>query len=429
MKKYILFNIGVLLFSSHCISQIVTIPDPVFKQRIIDHNPVIDTNGDGELQVTEAQNFTGHLNVNGNLSGNDNIIDITGIEAFINITTLSAGNNSISNIDITENSQIHTLRLRNNLLTSINLSQNSQLRNLVLLDNIIESIDLTNNALLEDLFMPNNNLTDLDVSQNPLLDSIQIGEMNIGVLDVSQNPLLERLTVVNCNLTEINLSSNLNLRRLSLFSNPIVELDLSNNQLINFLGLGGIDNLEFDFVQVPLLDQLIYTSTNIQNLDLSQNPALVEIDIRGNQELTDLNLRNGTNEIIDITSMFPSNFTNLDALETVCIDDVDSNLAAHILNQVGHPIIFTEDCTLTIAENNGIDVIIYPNPVIDVLNIANQDTEIQSIAIYDLNGKKTLENINILNKQIDVSFLTQGVYFIKIVDTMNRVQTKKVIKN
>lgn len=51
MKKYYILFILSMPFGGH--AQIVNIPDPVFKIQRVEHIPVIDTNGDGEIQVSE----------------------------------------------------------------------------------------------------------------------------------------------------------------------------------------------------------------------------------------------------------------------------------------------------------------------------------------------------------------------------------------
>ena len=58
---------------------IVNIPDAIFKSRLV-NNPAINTNADTEIQVSEANAFTGEINVNDSGVG-----DLTGIEAFINL--------------------------------------------------------------------------------------------------------------------------------------------------------------------------------------------------------------------------------------------------------------------------------------------------------------------------------------------------------
>ena len=68
-------------------AQIVTIPDANFKAALLAHSPVIDLNNDGQIQVSEAVAFTGTMSIN-----SKNIADLTGINAFVNITRSSVAN-------------------------------------------------------------------------------------------------------------------------------------------------------------------------------------------------------------------------------------------------------------------------------------------------------------------------------------------------
>ncbi len=59
------------------------------------------------------------------------------------------------------------------------------------------------------------------------------------------------------------------------------------------------------------------------------------------------------------------------------------------------------------------EIIIYPNPVSNIIMIQGIDSsDMQSYSIYDTYGKKIIEGE--FNKQIDVSYLIPGVYFIKV---------------
>ena len=72
---------------------------------------------------------------------------------------------------------------------------------------------------------------------------------------------------------------------------------------------------------------------------------------------------------------------------------------------------------------NNNEPVLYPNPVIDKLNV--NSTEIVEISIHDITGKliKTKNNSNV----IDVSDLNKGVYLIKI-KLVNSSYTQKFIK-
>ena len=72
-----------LLFFLTCTflnAQIVNIPDPNFKNALIDEG--VDTNNDGEIQVSEAEAVL-NLNVN-----DRNISSLEGIQSFINLEEL-----------------------------------------------------------------------------------------------------------------------------------------------------------------------------------------------------------------------------------------------------------------------------------------------------------------------------------------------------
>ena len=73
------------------------------------------------------------------------------------------------------------------------------------------------------------------------------------------------------------------------------------------------------------------------------------------------------------------------------------------------------------------NVVIYPNPAKNNLNI--QNAENSSVKVFDLLGRVVLLENNIsLNQQIDVSKITTGTYLIKIING-NQVKTDKFIIN
>jgi len=87
----------------------------------------------------------------------------------------------------------------------------------------------------------------------------------------------------------------------------------------------------------------------------------------------------------------------------------------------------TNGIILSIGDNALNNVIIYPNPANEVLNIKNAENS--DIEIYDLLGRAIVSKSNIsLNEQINVSSLTTGTYIIKITNN-NQVKTKKFIVN
>ncbi len=73
------------------------------------------------------------------------------------------------------------------------------------------------------------------------------------------------------------------------------------------------------------------------------------------------------------------------------------------------------------------EIIIFPNPVQDILNIQTQES-IKEIAVYDVLGKKVAIS-QITSNSIDVSNLAKGLYFVKVIGLENKNFTSKFIKN
>ncbi len=84
--------------------------------------------------------------------------------------------------------------------------------------------------------------------------------------------------------------------------------------------------------------------------------------------------------------------------------------------------------TLSINTENIDGINIYPNPVKDILTINSLDQSIKNYKIYNSIGQ--VVQINPLNEyQIDMSSLSNGVYFVKISSQSGKTITKKIIKN
>ena len=72
---------------------------------------------------------------------------------------------------------------------------------------------------------------------------------------------------------------------------------------------------------------------------------------------------------------------------------------------------------------NNLEVVLYPNPVRDILNIEIEN-DIQSIEIYNIQGQKVLTSNQ---NQINVSGLATGMYVVRIQDAENNISTKKIV--
>src|ERR1051326_603036 len=117
MKKVLLFFFIGLTMAAN--AQNVYIPDANFKNYLL-NNASINTNGDGEIQASEAAAFTGMIWVDG-----DNIYDLTGIEAFTSLTSLICRSNYLTSLDVSSNTALKSLDCWNNQVSSLDVSANT----------------------------------------------------------------------------------------------------------------------------------------------------------------------------------------------------------------------------------------------------------------------------------------------------------------
>ena len=145
MKYSLLIISGLILCLTitNCYGQNVNIPDANFKAYVVG-NTAINTNGDDEIQVSEANAFSGGIECS-----NENISDLTGIEAFTALTSLDCGFNKLTSLDVSKNTTLTSLDCRFNELTSLNVSKNTALTELLCKYNQLTSVDVSKNIALE----------------------------------------------------------------------------------------------------------------------------------------------------------------------------------------------------------------------------------------------------------------------------------------
>ena len=271
-----LYAVLVLVFCCFVSNaQIVNIPNVHFKNILL---TVIDTNSDGEIQVSEALTVT-ELNVYGL-----GILDMTGIEVFTNLITLNCSYNYN--------------------LNSINVST------------------LVN---LESLDCSDNNLSSLDVSTLVSLKSLDCGNtMGRGILTPEGTNRISSLDVSNCVnlinlncsgnfiLQSLNLSNTINLKDLNCSGNQLTELDVTNSNKLQFVRAGSNLFTTLDFSNYE------YDPNSYQNgetfYELWYNPNLISV-----------NFKNGAPIIVnpdccDQNQRF-FNVIGCDSLLYICCDD------------------------------------------------------------------------------------------------------------
>ena len=226
--------------------QNVYIPDANFKFVLV-VNTSINTNGDSEIQVSEASAFTGNINCYG-LS----ISDLTGIEAFTALTSLACGFNQLTSLDVSSCTALTTLYCENNQLTSLDVSNNNALTSLGCENNQLTSLDVSNNNALTELYCYNNQLTSLDVSNNTALTYLNCGDNQLTSLDVSSNTALTFLSCYDNQLECLNVKNGNNTLIYLLYAvnNPTltcIEVDDENYSTTNWTDIDSQTSFSTDW--------------------------------------------------------------------------------------------------------------------------------------------------------------------------------------
>jgi Leucine-rich repeat (LRR) protein len=246
-------------------SQNVDIPDANFKAYLVG-NTNINTNGDTEIQVSEATAFNGTM-----FCDEIGISNLTGIEAFTALTYLYCESNQLTSLNVSLNTALTGLSCGNNQLTSLNVSQNTALTSLFCQENPLGSLNVSLNTALTVLSCGYNQLTSLDVSLNTALTYLWCVGNQLTSLDVSQNTALTILICGGNQLTSLDVSQNTALTYLSCGENQLTSLDVSQNTALTILYCW--DN------QLTSLDVRNGNNTNFYLFYAYGNPNLYCIDV------------------------------------------------------------------------------------------------------------------------------------------------------
>ncbi len=179
MKTATLF---FLLLTINLVSaQIIQFDDSNFKNALLTHNPVIDTNSDGEIQVSEAEVVL-RLHI-----ASQNISSLDGIAYFLNLEWLDCPDNSINSLDLSQNHNIFTVWCRNNQMTNINVNNATALEFLQIEYNNITNIDLGDCSSLYWVQAYSNQLESIDISQISEVIYLSLWSNNLTMLNVKNH--------------------------------------------------------------------------------------------------------------------------------------------------------------------------------------------------------------------------------------------------
>lgn len=174
-KPYFLF----FLLSCFCgFSQIVSIPDANFKAKLIEIG--IDTNNNGEIEVTEATGYGGAIDV----SASD-IHSLEGILSFTHITALYCNDNALTELNLTNwgNVDIVDLDFAHNQITEIDLT-GLDLLYLNVSYNQLTQLEIPNATVAEYYDISGNAYTTVSLSAD-MLYAIECSDTQLTSLDLS----------------------------------------------------------------------------------------------------------------------------------------------------------------------------------------------------------------------------------------------------
>jgi Leucine-rich repeat (LRR) protein len=164
---------------------LINIPDDSFRSALIAAG--IDKNGDGQISSEEAGATSSIVLPPSGIS------DMTGLEAFVLLESLSISLNPITVLDLSANTLLRNLECSSCELTALDVTRNPALEELICGRNRLEELDLSQNRSLETLVCNNNLLTRLDLSVNTgLVKMISCGNQ-LTYLDISENTALQIL--------------------------------------------------------------------------------------------------------------------------------------------------------------------------------------------------------------------------------------------
>lgn len=432
MKK-LYFSLLTFLFFFIANAQIVNIPNAVFKAKLLQassgngiasfqspiYNPdlqmtwtvpssnKIDTNNDGEIQVSEAL-MVKCLNFN-----ECNLTNIIGLEAFTNLQYLNIRTNSINGFNVSVLSNL--IYLDCNTVGTIANSDFSGLSNLQYLDcssNQLSTLNVSGLTYLKELNFNDNQIQNINISALVNLERFFCAENQLQNLNLSGLNNIKMLNCSNNQLTSLNLSGLVNMWQFYCRNNLLTTLifsslpslqyfDCSDNLLstLNIQNMPALSNLKCNNNQITTLsivgaqyfNSLSCSNNFLTSLDVSGLTNLVSLDCTYNQ-LSYLNIKCGSSSFSMGLLLFYGNPN----IQYVCADETKISSIQSKLNLWGYSSTCTVNsyCSFTPGgvyyaiqgnnrldnNNNGCDTndINYPNLKINISNGPNNGTLISN---------------------------------------------------
>ncbi|NOY47367.1 MAG: T9SS type A sorting domain-containing protein, partial [Chlorobi bacterium] len=399
---------NLVSFSLNCLACTIGIPDANFKNYLVG-NSLINVNGDGEIQCSEAYAFTGTIN-----AASLNIAELKGIEAFVNLPILYCNNNSLTSVDLGANIALTELYCSSNQLTDLDVTQNTSLIILNSSSNQLTNLNVSQNTALSELWCRYNNLSSLNLSQNTGLTYLECRGNQILNLDLTQNTNLEKLYCRDNQLTSLDVSLNTSLTVLNCMNNQLTSLNVKNGNNINFTSFFATNNSNLTCINV---DNTTWSTTNWTSIDaqsyFSENcVCIVNIPDATFKSLLVADATINTNNDTEIQCSEATAYTGTIAVSYWSISDLTGIEA------------FTSLTSLYCNNNNITSLDISQNTALTFLDCSDNP-----IGILDVTQNTNLETLYCATNSLSTLDITQNTFLIFLDCNDNSLTTLNVTQN
>jgi hypothetical protein len=419
---YLLFCV---LFVSALQSQNLTFLDANFKAKLVaanvnnliafdssEHAINIDTNTDGEIQVTEAELVYG-LDISHSF-----ITNLSGISNFPNLKVLDCSYNGLTSLIIDNTINIWILNASHNSLNSFSANFADSVEGMDLSYNNLTSFAVTGSVFWDDFNLSHNQLSTLSLT-----------DVTFDYFNVSYN-----------NLSAIQYSQDVWFTRSGNFSNnQFAVLDFSAASFTYdatlILGYNNDDTLLFNELSKP--GNIFYSSDNT-TFDMGNFHATTDCDpedtghvvISNSPNLQHIIFKNGIDHgyhtcneggTIFQNPSLSLQISNCPNLNHICGDPLELSVLQSIINLMGlqSQVVVDSNCTSSFMGTDAFSpekpFAIAPVPTHDVIQISTRNNQtIEVLEIYNHLGQVVQREMG-SNPNVDVSALVKGSYLLKII--------------
>jgi Leucine-rich repeat (LRR) protein len=263
----------------------------------------------------------------------------------------------------------------NNQLTTLDVSNNTALTGLYCWDNQLTYLNISNTslvtinnlsslALFHQLTPQNSNSFELYMHNMPNLTTLFLDEdSSITLLSIKDNPLLTNITFYYTLVDDLDVINNPLLTSVGIRYSALTSLSVVNNPALQTMNCSSNQLTTLDVSNNTALTGLNCSSNQLSSLDVSQSIALEYLDCYVNQ-LTLLDLKN-----LNYFNLFINTIQNPALL---CIEVSDSIVATNALSSgIDSWSYFSEDCNYV----SGIEELYNNRELLKVTDILGRDSD------------------------------------------------------